>query len=414
MDSLFRKEVLAHKRHRLEGAVSLVQPPVFYRLAVLIVCIVLVSIIFLAIGQYTRKERVGGLIEPNTGILNLHAPQTGLVTEVLVSEGQEVQQGQALVRIASARHSTQGDELTEALLNQYRFQKQLLLSQKEQLEKQHQLTLMQLNSEKSSLVARLQELEKQAQTFASRVNLNQGMVEQIGTLKGSGYVSELELTRQQDTLLALKQQSSTIQNEILSSQTLLSQLENRLVTLPLEHERNVAAMSAQIADIDIELSNTAQAQLAELRAPASGTVTGLLAKPGKSVNVDQNMLSILPRHAQMQAIIYVPAEAYGFINEGQTTRLRYHAFPYEKFGIYDGTITQVSASVILPEEAAQPGIISKPAYRVVVSLAEQNITAYGKATPLRAGMTLDADIVIEERSLLRWLFDPVFSIKGQL
>ena len=70
--------------------------------------------------------------------------------------------------------------------------------------------------------------------------------------------------------------------------------------------------------------------------------------------------------------------------------------------------------MILPEEASTPGVLTEPAYRVVVALNDQSIQAYGKATALRAGMRLDADIVIEERSLLRWLFDPVFSIKGQL
>ncbi|WP_323744769.1 HlyD family efflux transporter periplasmic adaptor subunit [Pseudoalteromonas sp. PPB1] len=135
---------------------------------------------------------------------------------------------------------------------------------------------------------------------------------------------------------------------------------------------------------------------------------------GKSVNAGQNLLSILPQGSQMQAIIYVPTSSFGFINLGQETKLRYHAFPYEKFGIYNGTVEQVSNSVILPDETSTPGVIQQPAYRVVVALEAQQITAYGKQTPLRAGMMLDADIIVEERSLLRWLFDPVFSIKGQL
>ncbi|WMN58594.1 HlyD family efflux transporter periplasmic adaptor subunit [Pseudoalteromonas xiamenensis] len=414
MDNLFRREVFEYKVHRLEGTVSLIQPPVFYRLAALIVLIVIISLLFLAWGNYTRKERVSGFIEPNTGVLKLFAPQVGVISEVLVKEGDTVEQGQPILRIESARHSVEGLELNQGLLNQYRFQKQLLEAQLAQLQQQHDLDMAQLRAEKQSQVSRLDELRKQAHTFQTRLALNKGIVEQISTLKGSGYVSELELTRQQDTLLALEQQSSSIHNESLSIENSISQLESRLATLPLEHERQVASLNSQIADVDIQLSSTQQLRLAEIRAPKSGTVTGLLAKPGKQVGLNQNLLSILPTHSEMQAVIYIPTEAYGFIKEGQSTRLRYHAFPYEKFGIYEGQIVEVSASVILPEEAALPGIISTPAYRVVVKLAEQNVTAYGKATPLRAGMTLDADVVIEERSLLRWLFDPVFSIKGQL
>ncbi|TMN71249.1 toxin, partial [Pseudoalteromonas maricaloris] len=75
--------------------------------------------------------------------------------------------------------------------------------------------------------------------------------------------------------------------------------------------------------------------------------------------------------SQMQAIIYVPTSSFGFVNLGQEAKLRYHAFPYEKFGIYNGTIQQVSNSVILPEETSTPGVIQQPAYRVVVALEEQ-------------------------------------------
>ena len=184
--------------------------------------------------------------------------------------------------------------------------------------------------------------------------------------------------------------------------------------LPLEQSKRLSQLQSQKADLQIQLSSIEQQRLGELRAPKSGVVSGLLVKTGKNVSQGQNLLTILPEHSQMQAVIYVPTSAFGFIEAGQATRLRYHAFPYEKFGVYDGTIKEISNSVILPEETSTPGLIEQPAYRVVVALQEQTVKAYGKATALRAGMMLDADIVIEERSLLRWLFDPVFSVKGQL
>lgn len=61
-----------------------------------------------------------------------------------------------------------------------------------------------------------------------------------------------------------------------------------------------------------------------------------------------------------------------------------------------------------------PGLIEQPSYRVVVALKYQAVNAYGRQIPLRSGMKLDADIVIEQRTLIRWLFDPVFSIQANL
>lgn len=414
MENLFRKEVLEHKRHRLEGAISLVQPPMFYRLSVLIVSIVIVSVVFLSVGSYTRKERVTGFIEPNTGVLKLQAPYGGQVEDVLVSEGEAVEAGQPLLRIASIRHSAQGEDVNQTLIQQYQFQRQMLTAQLQQVAAQHQIAMTELRADRDSLANRLLELEKQAATFAERLVLNKSIVEQISTLQGSGYISELELKRQQDTLLSLNQQASAIYAEQLAAKNQIAQIDKRLEKLPFEHEQQLASLNAQLSGVDIQLASAQQQSLAEIRAPKAGIVTGLLAKSGKSVQTGQHLLSVLPIDSEMQAVIYVPTEAFGFIQTGQQTKLRYHAFPYEKFGIYDGVVKEVSNSVILPEEASIPNLLTSPAYRVVVALTEQQVSAYGKATPLRAGMTLDADIVIEERSLLRWLFDPVFSIKGQL
>ncbi|KZN35979.1 toxin [Pseudoalteromonas luteoviolacea S2607] len=414
MENLFRKEVLENKRHRLEGAVSLVQPPVFKTLTFLILFVVIISIIYLAVGSYARKERVSGVLEPNTGILNMVATQEGVIAQVLVEEGQFVEAEQPILRIASAKHSTQELELNQALVNQYTFQLQNLERLIAQQEQQYQLDLNELTQQKISSEKRLDELNSQQATFSQRLELNKQMVNQISTLKGTGYISELELQRQKDTLLSLQQQSSNMRSEKLNLESQIEQFNTQLEKLPLAHDERINQLKSERAQLKIQLTSIEQQRLGELRAPKAGVVTGLLAKVGKNVTSGQKLLSVIPENSQMQAVIYVPTSAFGFIEQGQQAKLRYHAFPYEKFGIYGGEIKQVSTSLILPEEAIIPGIISEPAYRVIVSLSEQEIQAYGKSTPLRAGMMLDADIIIEERSLLRWLFDPVFSIKGQL
>ncbi|MBE0369990.1 HlyD family efflux transporter periplasmic adaptor subunit [Pseudoalteromonas sp. MMG013] len=414
MENLFRKEVMENKQHRLEGAVSLVQPPVFKTLTMLILTVVVISLCFLSIGKYTRKERVSGVIEPNTGLLRLKASQTGVISEILVKEGEYVAKDAPILRIASAKHSKHAVELNQALLNQYSFQLQSLEQQLQKQNLQDKLDINELSQQKRVAVARLVELDLQASTFSERLKLNEQMVTQISTLKGTGYISELELQRQRDTLLSLKQQASSIKSERLSLQSQIEQLDNQLTKLPLEQSNRLSQLLSQKADLQIQLSSIEQQRLGELRSPKAGIVSGLLAKVGKNVAEGQNLLSVLPENSKMQAVIFVPTSAFGFVNEGQLTRLRYHAFPYEKFGVYDGEIIEVSNSVILPDETNTPGIITDPAYRVVVSLHEQQVQAYGKSSALRPGMMLDADVIIEERSLLRWLFDPVFSIQGQL
>lgn len=414
MDNLFRPEVLAQKRHRLDGTISLVQPPLFKSFALLMTFIVVISLIYLSVGSYARKERVSGILQPDSGLLKLSAPQTGIISALLVQEGQEVKKNQPLLRITSEKHGTGGFELNQALINQYQFQITTLTQQLGHQQTQHQLQITELKNKVINLRKRLTQLDIQNDIFDKRITINKEIVSQITTLAGTGYISDLELKKQKDSLLSLDQQSAGIHSERLSINDQIEQLESQLAQLPIEQEKLNNQIESQIAENRIQLATIKQKRLGELRAPADGFVSGLLAKSGKSVITNQNLMSILPSGSAMQAVIYVPTSAFGFINNGQQTRLRYHAFPYEKFGVYNGTIVEISSSVILPDEIDIPGLIDQPSYRVVVELEQQNINAYGKQISLRSGMMLDADIVIEERSLLHWLFDPVLSIKGQL
>ena len=53
-------------------------------------------------------------------------------------------------------------------------------------------------------------------------------------------------------------------------------------------------------------------------------------------------------------------------------------------------------------------------YRINVALQSPNVTAYGKEEALQPGMQLDADIELERRGLIEWLFEPLISLRGQM
>ena len=102
----------------------------------------------------------------------------------------------------------------------------------------------------------------------------------------------------------------------------------------------------------------------------------------------------------------------------QAVRLRYQAFPYQKFGAQSGRVLQVSRTPLAPAELAQlnlpaalsQGLASEPLYRITVSLDRQSVAAYGQEQALAAGMQLDADVLLERRRLIEWIFEPLLSL----
>jgi membrane fusion protein len=126
------------------------------------------------------------------------------------------------------------------------------------------------------------------------------------------------------------------------------------------------------------------------------------------------LLSIVPGDTQLEAALLVPARAIGFIARGQAVRLALDAFPFQRFGFHGGTVTSVSDTQVKPNEAAGSMVPKEPFYRVTARLDRQTTTAYGEELPLRPDMSLKADIVIDRRSLLEWLFEPLLSARGRL
>jgi len=105
--------------------------------------------------------------------------------------------------------------------------------------------------------------------------------------------------------------------------------------------------------------------------------------------------------------------------------LRYQAYPYQRFGHYEGVVTSVSRAALSPGElpAQLAGLTSltglvagsatEPIYRITVSLTSQTVTAYGAQVPLQAGMALEADVSLERRRLFEWMLDPLYAVTGQ-
>ena len=121
-------------------------------------------------------------------------------------------------------------------------------------------------------------------------------------------------------------------------------------------------------------------------APIGGRVETLPARVGQSVPVGGAVAIVVPADAELVAELFVPSRAAGFIRPGQQLRLKYQAFPFERYGAQDGVVTDVSLTVLLPSEAGVPGLpIGEPVFRIHGRLASQEIAVYGERVPLRAG-----------------------------
>lgn len=412
MDNLFRHEAVEHNRKKLEGDISLVQPPTFKYLTILITLIVLLSFLFLVTGTYSRKERAIGSLQPVKGVVKLVAPKSGVVEDMAVSEGSKVEKGDTILSIRSEVFGESGQELNKSLIKQYEFQINALNMQIESEKQQNAIKISDLNSRLESLKVEYDQVLKSKKLLNQRVAINKDIKKQVGQLLDTGYISELELKRQDDSVLALQQQLINLDTDLLSVIRQIQDTESQLSNLPLQYKEKLRQLARQQEELKLQLSQAKQERVASIVAPIGGMISGSLTANGNTVKANQPLVNIIPENSKLIAELYIPTSAIGFVEKGQSVKMRYKAFPYEKFGSYLGVIIEVSNTVLLPSEVVSTIKVSAPSYRVKVEVDNQSIIAFGKEIPLRSGMELDADIVIEERSFLQWLFDPIFTSKG--
>jgi membrane fusion protein len=132
---------------------------------------------------------------------------------------------------------------------------------------------------------------------------------------------------------------------------------------------------------------------------------------GQNVDPQRLQLEIIPEGAALEADLFVPARAIGFIEPGQNVRILYEAFPYQHFGTYKARVMNIAQIILTGSDARGPISLKEPAYRVTAALEHSYVDAAGKKVPLQPDMLLRADIILEKRSLMSWLISPLTGIR---
>jgi membrane fusion protein len=125
--------------------------------------------------------------------------------------------------------------------------------------------------------------------------------------------------------------------------------------------------------------------------------------------------------APLQAHLYAPSRTAGFVRTGQAVWLRYAAYPYQKFGLAQGDVIEVSQTPIAPQDLppgqqqalSQAAQSIEPLYRITVSLANQSIFAYGRDHLLKPGMALEADVLQDRRAVWEWVLEPLLAVPAR-
>lgn len=415
---LFRDAVLKARSARSLGQIILTPHARTTWLVLIAAVLGLLVVLFLTYGTYTRRATVTGQLVPSAGVIRVHTPQTGVVVERKVNEGQIVQKGDVLFVLNSDRLGSGTREIQADIGQQVDERRRSLEAELARNKGVEAAEIGHLERRAGTLRAEQQSIERQMDQQRIRLKLAedarkryQGLADQDYIARDQLFQKEAELSEQQSRLQALERDVLVAQRELA---TTMREIENTRVRYANQNgllERGVSSAQQELTEVEAR-------RRVVITAPESGRATLVSGEAGQSVDTTRPLLNLVPSDSRLEVRLYAPSRTMGFIRPGDTVLLRYQSFPYQKFGQHEGVVASVSNNAVTSTELAgfqipdvPPG---EPVYAIVVTLKQQNVTAYGKQWPLSAGMRLDADILQETRRLWEWMLEPLYSITGSM
>jgi len=412
---LFRAQVRDHAQSAWLGTIVLIQPASFAFLAACAFAIAVAMGAFLVLGEYTRKARLEGIVAPQQGVVRILAPQPGIVESVRVAEGDEVARDALVATLADARESAareaDGSAVAERLLERGRA-----------LARQRASTAQAASSEQAAATERVHGLEREREaldremeTQSTRVELASRGMDRARELEAIGFLSIASADRERDAGMQAVAQLEGLRRARIA-------LSRDLAAARLDQQAARARSSAQLAALDLQRASVEQERLehelqyrAAIVAPASGTVAAILVERDQAVVAGTALATLIPARSPLEVHLFAPSRSIGFVHAGQEVLVRFLAYPHQKFGAYRARVVAVSRA---PLPAGEPGFVPadggrEPLYRIKAALASQAVLAYGKPRALKAGMQVEADVLLDRRRLIEWIFEPLLGLAGR-
>ncbi|MGH8729419.1 MAG: HlyD family type I secretion periplasmic adaptor subunit [Burkholderiales bacterium] len=375
-----------------------------------------------------------GKLVPKTYLKIVQPSESGIVKDILVREGQKVQAGQVLMRmdmtLSQADSRTLQSELKQRELQLRRVDAELtskvlkqtandpaelfapVLAQYQARVDAYHDSIQQeqavLKKARDDLDAALATQEKLTQTlphFQEQEQAYQKLVK-------DGVVSRLMASEKTRDRVEKEQDLAAQIHSVAGLKAAVSQSEKRLNQIASAYRKELQNERVEALGTQQKLQQEWQKQqhrhqLLELKAAQAGIVKDLATHtPGTVVSPGTILMTLVPQDEALAAEVWVDNKDVGFVHAGQEVKVKLSAFPFQKYGMVEGKVLQVSADSSERSNSEQ-GKATPLAYRALVELREQTLESNDHRYSLAPGMQIAAEIHLGERTVMEYLLSPV-------
>ncbi|MBJ2149343.1 HlyD family efflux transporter periplasmic adaptor subunit [Paracoccus sp. IB05] len=355
----------------------------------------LIAVIWSAFAQINEITRGDGTVVPLRRMQTIQSLEGGILSELLVHEGDIVQEGQIIARIDATRFRSAFLETTAEIdtlrAEIARLEAEVMESDKIEFSgaadgeaRANELRLFQARRTKLNESIAAAEAERAA--IIGQIDITEPLAKQ-------GSVSKVDLLR-------LQQQEAELQGRI-------SELRNNYVQ---EAYRDLVAKKGRLVVLEQQMiQKQDQLDRTEIRSPVSGRVNNVnITTLGGVVQPGESIMEVTPVDDQLMIETKVSPRDVAFIAPGMPASVKITAYDFSIYGDLRGTVSQISGDTV--EEETANGI--QAFYRVMVTTEKSYLERNGEELPIRPGMVAQVDIESGRRSVLSYLTRPI--LRAQL
>jgi adhesin transport system membrane fusion protein len=352
---------------------------------------IVVLIVWAYFAQIDQVTRASATVIASARTQDIQAAEGGVLTDILVKEGEEVKKGQLLVRLeeerAQAAVANSGSKIAAlkakiARLEAEIFERPLVFPEgiknySEYIENQTQL----YNRRRQAIDQDVNSLQKMMVLAQQELSMNEPLLTY-------GDVSQADVIK-------LRRQVAEIQAQITNKQ-------NKY----FEEAQSEMTKSQEELDVELEQLRDHSQVLEEknLFAPTNGKVNNILITTiGGVVKPGEIIMEILPTSSDLIVEAKVSPADIAYVKEDQVASVKLDAYDYSIFGAMNGNVIYISPDTLM--EQTPKG--EEPYYRVQIKITGAEFAGRRDEIVIKPGMTASVDIKAQERSVLSYLTKPI-------
>jgi HlyD family secretion protein/adhesin transport system membrane fusion protein len=404
---------------------------------------VLSIVIWASVTQVGEIAIAPGQIIPHGQVLTVQHLEGGVVAEILVREGAQVEAHQPLIRLGAESVAGERNQLDSRRANL-----KLQLTRLEAQSRNGDPDFGQLGKQFPDLMAEQENLfvrsviqrREEAAILTSRIAQKRG---ELATLQSSLQAAQtqadlqFELVAMQESLLhsglgarknwieakSLHQRAvgdvTSLQGKITTAEDALTEAQSSLSEAQARNQQKLgeerAKAAADLAETEQQLMKfDDRLERLLIRAPSAGVIQEIVPKSaGEVIRPGDLVARIVPTESELVAEVRIDPKDAGHVQLDADVDVRLASYDSAVFGPVRGKVIYISPATFAPPAGASspltPSGAQQPYYKATVRLLQDHIDLNGRRFVFAAGMPLQAHIKTGSKSIVRYMFKPIFN-----